>query len=199
MRFDRSARASVIRWRWPPDSSLPCSPTSVFQPSGSSATQFSRPARRSADSSSASEASDRPMRTFSRMEVEKRWESWPATAIAPLTSSCLRSRRSRPPSVTRPCSGSRKRSTRFTTVVLPAPLSPTRAIRLPGSSRRLNPSRTRVLAPRIPGADVVELERERRSGQLPGLCWIDHERLAVHDFQDPSAGREGREQIARCR
>ena len=62
------------------------------------------------------------------------------------TSSCRYSRRSRPPSVTRPCSGSRKRSSRFATVVLPAPLGPTSATRRPGSSRRSTPSQGRPLA-----------------------------------------------------
>ena len=33
----RSARASTIRWRWPPDSSRPSSPTNVSTPSGSPA------------------------------------------------------------------------------------------------------------------------------------------------------------------
>ena len=57
------------------------------------------------------------------------------------TSSWRYSRRSRPARVTRPCSGSRKRRRRLTTVVLPEPLGPTSATFRPGSSRRLTPSR----------------------------------------------------------
>ncbi len=49
----RSARASAIRWRWPPESSLPSSPTSVSRPSGSEATHVPERARRSASSISA--------------------------------------------------------------------------------------------------------------------------------------------------
>ena len=45
-------------------------------------------ARRSAVSISASPASGRASRTFSRIEVEKRCESWPATATVRRTSSC---------------------------------------------------------------------------------------------------------------
>ena len=45
-----------------------------------------------------------------------------------------------PPSVTRPRSGSRNRSSRLATVVLPAPLGPSSATAAPGSSRRLKPS-----------------------------------------------------------
>ena len=44
------------RWRWPPESCDPSSPTSVSSPSGSDATQSSRRARRSASTSSASVA-----------------------------------------------------------------------------------------------------------------------------------------------
>ena len=44
-----------------------------------------------------------------------------------------------PASVTRPSSGSRKRRRRFVTVVLPAPLGPTSAMRRPGASRRSKP------------------------------------------------------------
>ena len=42
---ERSARATVSRWRWPPESFAPSSPTSVSSPSGSDATQSPMRAR----------------------------------------------------------------------------------------------------------------------------------------------------------
>jgi hypothetical protein len=120
----------------------------VSSPSGSPATHDHSRARRNAASTSSSLAPGRARQTFSRMLAEKRWESWPATAIARRTSAWRYSRRSRPASRDRPASGSRKRSSRLTTVVFPAPLGPTRATRDPGSRRRLTPSS----AARSPGA-----------------------------------------------
>ena len=43
-----SARASAVRWRWPPESITPRSPTTVSQPSGRSGTSFASCARRAA-------------------------------------------------------------------------------------------------------------------------------------------------------
>ena len=62
-----------MRWRWPPDSCAPSSPTIVARPSGSVAIQSASPARRSARAISASVADGRARRTFSRMLDAKRW------------------------------------------------------------------------------------------------------------------------------
>ena len=47
-RAGRSARARAIRWRCPPETSPPSSPTNVSMPSGSESSQSPAPARRSA-------------------------------------------------------------------------------------------------------------------------------------------------------
>ena len=84
--------------------------------------------------------SGRARRTLSRMLALNRCESWPATEITRRMSACRYSRRSLPASVTRPSWGSRKRRSRFATVVLPAPLGPTSATLSPGSSASATPS-----------------------------------------------------------
>ena len=139
------------------------------------------PCRRSAFSISASVASGWPRRTFSRIVVVKRCESWPATAIVRRTSSWRYSRRSRPPRVTRPTSGSRKRTSRLTTVVFPAPLGPTRAIRRPG---RGADRRRRARSPRraVAGADAFE-----RDGTAPAGA-----AAAPRDRRPPACGRRAR-------
>ncbi len=92
----------------------PSSPTSVSRPSGSEATQSARRARPSAGAQLVvASAPGRASRRFSRIVESKRCASWPASANVRRTSSWRYSRRSRPSSVTRPCSGSRKRSSRF--------------------------------------------------------------------------------------
>ena len=69
----KSARATLTRWRCPPESRDPSGPTSVRRPSGSWASQSPSPTRPSTASSSASSASRRPMRRFSARVVSKRW------------------------------------------------------------------------------------------------------------------------------
>ena len=82
-----------------------------------------------------------------------------------------------------------------TTVVLPAPLSPTKAIRLPGSSRRLNPSSAGCSSGCVSSADVFERDREGWRRGRRGLSRIADSRLTVHDLEDPSSRRERYEQL----
>ena len=139
-----------------------------------------------------------PRRTFSRIVVEKRCASWPATAIARRTSSWRYSRRSRPPSVTRPASGSRKRSSRFVTVVLPAPLGPTSATRRParagGRRRRARAARRARSARGRPRARP----RTAPPASGSGLGRVGDGRLAVGQLEH-AAGRRRASRPARAR
>ncbi len=65
-----------MRCRSPPESWQPFSPISVFHPPGSFSANSSTLARRAAAMHSASVASFRPMRMFSRMVLSKRVTSW---------------------------------------------------------------------------------------------------------------------------
>ena len=53
------ARAIATRWRWPPESVCPRSPTSVSSPSGRSSSTSVRPARSDAAATSSALASGR--------------------------------------------------------------------------------------------------------------------------------------------
>ena len=154
---------------------------------------------RSASSRSASEAAGRASLRFARIVESKTCASWPASANCRRTSSCRYSRTSRPSIVTRPCSGSRKRRSRFMTVVFPAPLGPTSAIaaarfeakvdtaeRRPLVGVRTAPSRLPV--PRSPGAAEV--------GAAPG---IHHRGPAVDQLENAPAGGERGREFARRR
>ena len=179
---------------------MPSSPTSVSSPSGSVATQSSRRARRSARASSSSVAPGRARRRFSRIVESNTCASWPARANVRRTSSCRRSRTSRPPIVTRPCSGSRKRSRRFVTVVFPAPLGPTSATRPPGSSRRSKRSSAGARVSRVPGGHAFERDHgigARAPAPGAGGSAIADSRSVSSRTRRPA--RERRRQLARGR
>ena len=114
------------------------------------------------------------------------------------TSSCRYSRRSRPAIVTRPCSGSRKRSSRFVTVVLPAPLGPTSATLRPGSSCRSKSFERRPLVTAVAGGHA--LERDRRCGRRRRRAGgrVAHRRLTVDQLEHASAGSERARELS-CR
>ena len=91
------------------------------------------PAARAAASTSASAASGRPSRMFSRIVVSKRMLSWKTTPIWPASEATVASARSRPSKRTAPRVGSWKRKSRARSVLLPEPLWPTTAtVRLAG-------------------------------------------------------------------
>ena len=111
------------------------------------------------------------------------------------TSCCRSSRRSRPPSVTRPRSGSRKRSSRFVTVVLPAPLGPTSATRRPGSSRRSKPVDAGALPRRVGGGHALERDAGRPAGRR--RVRIPDRRLALDQIEHPPTGGDRGGELAR--
>ncbi len=80
-------------------------------------------------------------------------------------SSSRRSRKSTPPSVTRPCCGSQKRSSRLATVDLPAPDAPTSATVLPGGTSKL----TRSIAG-TPRPGYVNDTASNRTAGSPGIA-----------------------------
>ena len=75
---------------------------------------------------------------FSRTVPWNRYVSWLTVAKRARSWSSGISRRSTPSIVIRPAWGSKKRSSRFTTVVLPAPEAPTSATVSPGRTSKLN-------------------------------------------------------------
>ena len=93
-------------------------------------------AARAAASTSASLASGRPKRMFSRAEAAKITGSCGTSANCRRRSVRAISRISTPSSVIRPASGSKKRRRSWKIVVLPAPEGPTSATVSPGLIRR---------------------------------------------------------------
>ena len=143
------ARA-VSRWRWPPESSRALLADERVQPVRerrdpvADACAAERVLELGVGRARAREAevlADRRVEDVRLLAGERERPADVVLAVA-------RARRGRRSS-TRPSSGSRKRSRRFVTVVLPAPLGPTSAIRRPGSSRRSKPLERR---PARPGA-----------------------------------------------
>ena len=93
-----------------------------------------------AASTSASDASRAPSWMFSRSEVWNRTLSWNTTAIWERSESRVTLAMSTPSIVTLPRCGSWKRSSRLSSVLLPAPLGPTMATRVPAGIARSSPS-----------------------------------------------------------
>ena len=142
-----SARASEIRWRWPPESEVPRSPSRVSRPSGRAATKPSAWAVRSAAQTSSSGTSA-PRVTLPRTVSSKR-------------NGGLRHERTRGPAGrgrglagrrrrrgSRPRSGSTSRVSRLVSVLLPEAVAPTTATVRPGSTSK---SRRRAAAPGVVG------------------------------------------------
>ena len=125
------ARAMETRWRSPPDSFKPPCPTWVSHPSGRDAITWSSRAARAAASSSASVASGRAMRTFSRMVVSNRYTSWNTMEILRMSVGVGILRTSVPPICTEPESTSQNRAMSRSIVDLPQPEGPTSAVIVP--------------------------------------------------------------------
>ena len=132
----RNARAIARRWRWPPLSRSPPSPSGVSKPRGRASMKRSAPASRAAARRSSSVASGRASRRLSATVPWKRYGTLrdpgdvcpPGRDVDARRAACRRRG-----SV--PASGSMNRRSRFATVVLPAPVAPTRA-RRPGPAER---------------------------------------------------------------
>ena len=184
------ARARTTRWRWPPESSRPCSPTRVSAPSGSEATQsqIAGAPQRALDvgvarlgTPQAHVGGDRGREQVRVLPGHRNRGPDVLLAVAAEVA---------PASVTRPASGSRKRSRRLATVVLPAPLGPSSATVRPGRSRRLKPSSpaARSRGARTSSSATVNGAAGAREPGRAGR----RRRHAVGDLQDPPAGRERR-------
>jgi hypothetical protein len=104
-------------------------------------------AARAAARSSSVVASGRPIRMLSSTVPWKSQVSWLTTAMRPRICAKLSSRRSRPPMVTRPRSGSWKRSSSRAIVDFPEPLAPTNPTRPPGGTAKLSPPCTSRAVP----------------------------------------------------
>ena len=131
-----------------PRARAPSSPTSVSRPSGSGCDPVESRARRSASTSSSSLAAGRASSRFSRMLVENRCASWPATAIARRTSSWRYARRSRPRERDAPRLGVEEAQ---------------QQVRRPSSSRRRSGRAGRPGARLEPEAEAVERRAARRA------------------------------------
>ena len=95
-----STRARASRWRWPPDSRAPCSPTGVRRPCGRESVQASSRARASASRSSPSVAPGFASRRLASKVESKTWASCSHSPTTVRRSSAANERRSIPFSVT---------------------------------------------------------------------------------------------------
>ena len=138
----RIARAIETRWRCPPDSFTPRSPTIVSyffsKPSANSSTRAIRQARRI----SSSPASGRENATFSRIVPSKRNVSCRTTPSADRYESSRTVERSTPSMRATPPVGTWNAATRPMIVDLPEPEGPTRAVTVPGGAWKETPWRT---------------------------------------------------------
>ena len=137
-----TARASASRWRCPPDSDRPCSPTRVVSPHGSSYTN-SAWATASASAISASVASrlaKREVLPHAHREQRRppRRPCRPLSAVSP----AVVSRMSAPSSSDAAGVDVDQAGTRTARVVLPEPVAPTMASVSPGRISRSIPRRT---------------------------------------------------------
>ncbi len=124
-----SMRAMAIRWRWPPETRMPPSPTSVSRPSGSDSANAVRFVRSSTSAISASVASGRAYTRFDRSVPASTGDSCSTCPMRSRTSFSGMSATSRPSRRTAPRSASYIRLMRESTVDFPAPDGPTSAVR----------------------------------------------------------------------
>ena len=164
----RSARARARRWRWPPERVEPSSPEhrvvalGQLEDEGLGLGALGRLLR------SASVASPSAPNAMLSADAWSGTGSAPAASASPARRSDARVtvRRSWPSMVTRPCWGSKKRSTRLARVLLPAPVRPTSATVSPGAMRR-RPSFSTGRAVVVGEGDVLEPDLARHRRQRP--------------------------------
>ena len=136
------ALARATNWRSPTDSPSPRSPAIVSRPSGRRSTHSRSPSMSMAASTSSSPDPARPNPMFALIVVSNRKPSWGTIRTARRRSSGDASRRSTPPTRTRPAVGSASRASSFTKVVFPEPVSPTTATEAPAGSTTSIPRST---------------------------------------------------------
>ncbi|MOA05728.1 hypothetical protein D3C78_1253380 [compost metagenome] len=139
-----STRAMAMRWRWPPESFTPRSPTWASKPVRPSASDSEgmKPSARAlctASQSWASVASGLPYSRLSRIERCSSEVSWVIMPMRSRRLSWLTSAMFWPSIRMRPPSTSYRRSSRLTKVDLPAPDGPIRPIFSPALMVRLRP------------------------------------------------------------
>src|SRR5579883_55782 len=142
-----SARASAARWRWPPESVMPRSPTTVEYPDGSSSASRASCAASAASTtrgSTGGRSSGAPSAMLSCRVVEKRNASWGTRATARRRDASAIRRTSCPSTRTRPAVGSNRRGTRWASVLFPDPEGPTSATVRPAGRVSVTPRRTGV-------------------------------------------------------
>ena len=127
----RMARAMLTRWRWPPESFTPRSPTTVSSFCGKrSANSFTR-AIRHASTIASSEAEGLENETFSRIVPANRNVSCSTTPSCVRYVSSRTLARSMPSTVTRPQLGLWNAEINPMIVLFPEPLEPTSAVTVP--------------------------------------------------------------------
>ena len=186
------------RWRWPPESSAPSSPTCVSRPSGSDSTHASRRARLSAPCSSSSVASGLARRRFSRIVESKTCASCPASANVLRTSSCRSAADvdavDRDPARPRIEEAQEKvRDRRLPGAARADERHPAARARAGGRSRRAPASLPDGYAAVTPSRATVTCPRG-------GACRLDrigHPRLAVGQLEHAPSGGERRGELAR--
>ena len=136
-----SARARASRWRCPPDSVRPCSPTTVSYPLGSSMMNSCAWAAPAAATMSSKDASGLAKLRLSFTDDENKKASSNTIDTAALSDASVRSFTSWPSITTEPLFKSMNRASVIATVDLPDPLAPINATRSPGASASVTPSR----------------------------------------------------------
>ena len=132
--FFTNARAIERRWRSPPESIRPRSPTLASKPSGLASMKSSACAFAAAARISSSVASGRPTRRFSPIERLNSNTSWNTTPMFRRSAESCRPRISMPSILIEPDCGSNTRCRSASAVDLPAPVGPTSAMISPGSA-----------------------------------------------------------------
>ena len=136
------ARAIERRWRSPPESAAPFSPSMVSKPSGSLSMNSVQHAVSAAARTSSSVASSRPMRMLPATVSSKSSTSWNTIETCDSHDSSRKPAMSRPSQVTRPPPGIQNRAASWAQVDLPEPDGPTSAVTCPSRAMKLTPCST---------------------------------------------------------
>ena len=156
-------RASASFCHCPNDTSTPSShvgPSCVSRPLGSRATTSSAPARptAAATAGSSSRRGWSPTPTLWRASSSKRKKSWNAPAIRSRHAAVGIVARSTPSTVMRPAVGRYMPASSLTSVVLPAPFSPTTATTEPAGSVHVDVVEREPVGARVAERDVLEAD-----------------------------------------
>ena len=137
-----SARATAMRWRWPPERRVPASPITVSKPPGNSRMNSSANAARAHARSRSRSTVLCPYAMLAATVVLNSTVSWVTRPMLPRSDASVRSRMSVPSIAIRPACTSQNRGSSCATVDFPAPEAPTRASARPAGITRSRPRRT---------------------------------------------------------